>query len=851
MLWSSLATLLADAAPTTTTDGPWYNSAWFLLAVAVATLVIPYLIGGAIAKALRMPDYGWKIGLILIALTAGIVIDAAGWPPKRGIDLERRREAGLRNRSRKAPRGRMSDEIIRRVAEEANKAGPFKKSNQAKVVTSKAGSIEVRLPTTDAQRVQKVKTALAALDLSNLSASLSGPQERQEDQQTVLDYQAVRSSKAPAIDMDKLISAVSKRINPGGNLEVAIRRLGADQIEVDIPERSIRRKSSSSSGRSPPPVLWNSISSPISTLRKTPTWSKPRGTQISNPSNDVSNGQMIVGRWVDVGVECSHSKHLATRPTKSGLQVLMDMDGFGVTGSDLTSASTANGIKGPQVEFQFNSQGANKFGELTGTNTPSENGLTRELGIVLDGELKSAATIQSKITFSGEITGDFTEAEVDFIVGTLNAGQLPAALKKDPISQESISAELGRDTIHSSAMAMIVSGLSVLVFMLFYYRFAGIVADAAVLFNLLLVLAFMIVLKSAFTLAGLAGLVLSIGMAVDSNVLIYERMREEKERGAALRMVIRNGFGRAMATIIDMHSTTIITGLVLYFIGTDQLRGFAVTLVLGLLVNLFTAVFCARVVFDVAERQRWLTQLKMLRLFGDTKIDFIRIMVPAIIISVLISVLGVAAAWHRSLVGPGMFDTDFTGGTVVQIVLKAPMNDAEVRKLVEGDEKYLPDSTVVAVEGKENLQFIIRTSNQKPQEVEDDLAKLFDTKLQTYGLGELKDLHAITATKPAEVKPADKKPADAKGAEPKAADSKTEPKTETPKASDSKSGDDKASDTKASDTKASDSKKTSSKGDESKTNESKGDAGKSSAMPVGGAAIVVVRERFAIRRGRH
>ena len=170
-------------------------------------------------------------------------------------------------------------------------------------------------------------------------------------------------------------------------------------------------------------------------------------------------------------------------------------------------------------------------------------------------------------------------------------------------------------------------------------------------------------------------------MAVDSNVLIYERMREEKERGAALRMVIRNGFGRAMATIIDMHSTTIITGLVLYFIGTEQLRGFAVTLVLGLLVNLFTAVFCARVVFDVAERQRWLTKLKMLRLFGDTKIDFVGIMKPAIAISVLISVLGVAAAWHRSIVGPGMFDTDFTGGTVVQIVLEDDtMTDAEVRE---------------------------------------------------------------------------------------------------------------------------------------------------------------------------
>jgi SecD/SecF fusion protein len=839
MPWSSLATLFAQATPSATPPaGPWYNAVWFLLAVAVATLVVPYLVGNAIAKSLRMPDYGWKIGLILIALTAGVVIDVSGWPPKRGIDLSGGVKLVYEIDQEKLQEVNV-DEILHRVVDEANKAGAFPKDKQAKVTTPSPGTIEVRLQTTDPDSVQKVKAALASLDLSGLSATLSGPQSRQEDQQTVLEYQAVRSKNAPDVDMEKLIKVLGNRINPGGQHEVAIRKLGADQIEIDIPdvdqtEIALIKRNISTAGALEFHIIADTRQgSPDADIVA------DANAQKGNPSNDVSNGETIVGRWVGLSpeVEKKTEPFWDIRTTKSGIrQVLMLTDGYGVTGGNLTSARTGFGVKGPQVEFNFDSVGANKFGQLTEQNLPTANSQNRWLGIVLDGQLMSAATIQSKITYSGEITGDLPTAEVDFIVGVLNAGALPAALKKDPVSQEDISAELGRDTIHSSAMAMIVSSLSVLVFMLFYYRFAGIVADAAVLFNLLLVLAFMIMLKAAFTLAGLAGLVLSIGMAVDSNVLIYERMREEKERGAALRMVIRNGFGRAMATIIDMHSTTIITGLVLYFIGTEQLRGFAVTLVLGLLVNLFTAVFCARVVFDVAERQRWLTKLKMLRLFGDTKIDFVRIMVPAIIVSIVISVLGVACAWHRSLVGPGMFDTDFTGGTVVQIVLKNAMNDADVRKLVEGDEK-LPDSTVVAVEGKENHEFIIRTSNQEPQQVKDDLVALFNDKLQNYGVhGEvLTDLHSIAATKPAEAEP--------KGTEPKGAAPKgTEPKGAEPKGTEPKASEPKISAPNGGDKKGADSKGTSSKTDEpktkdSKSKDSKSNAGKSSGLPADGPRL--------------
>lgn len=725
---------------------------WMMLVAAIATLVIPYIVGNSIAKSIRMPDYGWKVGLILMAITAGVVIDVAGvyrGSIKRGIDLSGGVKLVYEIDQEKLQEVNV-DEIIRRVAEEANKAGDFGKAKPAKVTPTKAGMIEVRLPTTNQEIVKKVESSLAALDLSSLSARLSAPQTSQEGSETVLEFHTTRTS-SQQIQMDKLISAVYKRVNPGGQLEVAIRSLGNDQIEVDIPDVSaseiklIKDKIATAGA-----LEFRIVADQNAPRDADIVEAAKRQIQNQNPSNDVSNGQKIVGRWIDVDPNHVHpDRNWLTRRGKNGeMQVLVVLDGLNITGQYLSDAEMSYGMEGPQVNFQFDSTGATKFGQLTGQNLPQPNGQGRTLGIVLDGQLMSAATIRAQITNSGQITGDFTRDEVDFIVGVLNAGALPAALEKTPVSEEQISAELGRDTIAASETAMIVSGIAVLIFMLIYYRFAGIVADAAVLLNLVLVLAFMILLRAAFTLAGLAGLVLSIGMAVDSNVLIYERMREEKERGAALRMVIRNGFGRAMATIIDMHSTTIITGVVLYLIGTEQLRGFAVTLVLGLLVNLFTAVFCARVVFDIAERKRLLTQLKMLRLFGDTKIDFVSIMVPAISVSILISVLGVFCFWHRSVYGPNMFDTDFTGGTEVHIMLRtnSSMSDAQVRKLVEPETKSLPDATVTAVEGvdvKENTQFIVRTSNQDLTAVKDELVKLFGGKLQTYGLAPYSEFHEI------------------------------------------------------------------------------------------------------------
>ena len=197
------------------------------------------------------------------------------------------------------------------------------------------------------------------------------------------------------------------------------------------------------------------------------------------------------------------------------------------------------------MEFSFNSTGGQKFADLTGHNLPDPTqDFSRKLGIILDGELHSAPSIRTTITDQGQITGMKDKTEVDATVAVLNAGSLPAALKKEPISEIYIGPTLGADTIQKSTHAMIISSILVPLFMLWYYRFAGVVACFALMLNMLVLIAVMITVKAAFTLTGLAGLALTVGMAVDNNVLLYERMREELHRGATLRMAIRNAFHR-------------------------------------------------------------------------------------------------------------------------------------------------------------------------------------------------------------------------------------------------------------------------------------------------------------------
>src|SRR5262249_14147834 len=234
--------------------------------------------------------------------------------------------------------------------------------------------------------------------------------------------------------------------------------------------------------------------------------------------------------------------------------------------------------------------GAQLFADLTERNkpVPKETGYKRHLAIILDGMIRSAPSLNSAITGGqGVIEGSFTQIEIEQLVRILRAGALPATLLPNPVAQNTMGATLGADTIKKGTISVLLAFGAVLIFMAVYYRFAGLVACFALLANLILTVAFMVVVSAAFTLPGLAGLVLMLGMAMDANILIYERLREERERGASLAMAIRNGYDRAFPTIIDTHLSSIFTAIVLYVGGNDQLNGVGIRLRDGLTISPF------------------------------------------------------------------------------------------------------------------------------------------------------------------------------------------------------------------------------------------------------------------------
>jgi SecD/SecF fusion protein len=540
--------------------------------------------------------------------------------------------------------------------------------------------------------------------------------------------------------LSDLIATLKLRLDPDGTKEITIREYGP-AIEIIIPE----------TGQAEMEYIKRRITDMgLLEFRITADATRPKDRPIILLANnlppsvkEVRQGDNKVAEWVAYDVEAfQDDTTLVTRQAGNTPEALVLMDAYNVTGDYLTSSTKGLDERGgPAVHFSFDRAGAFRFGQLTGENrpNPSTPDVYRHLGIILDKRLLSAPRIITRITDRGMISGgSMTEREVEHIIEVLNAGSLPAALNKTPISQEEISPTLGTETIESGKIAIAASFAAVMLFMVVYYQVAGIIACIALAFNLVLVLALMVLIKAAFTLPGLAGLVLTIGMAVDANVLIYERIREELQNGAALRMAIRNGFSRAMSAIIDSNVTTIITGIVLFYIGTDQVKGFAVTLILGILTSMFTAIFFSRLLFDVAERRGWITNVKMMKFFERPNFDFLGVRWAAIGASLLIIAVGMGAVFAR---GKQLLDIDFTGGTSVTFMLKesAAMPISEVRAAL--GETELADKNLLIVErGETNTRYQLDTSEQSVDKVKQIISKTFGDELMTYSItfGDLK-----------------------------------------------------------------------------------------------------------------
>ncbi|QVL33377.1 protein translocase subunit SecD [Telmatocola sphagniphila] len=379
-------------------------------------------------------------------------------------------------------------------------------------------------------------------------------------------------------------------------------------------------------------------------------------------------------------------------------------DSLKVGGSVTITAREGNGFsnKGRNfLEFTLNSAGSSQFAKLTRKNKPSGDATgtkqMRQFAIILDGLITSAPQINSPITGGSGIIEVGSIKDVREIVQILKSGALPASLKPLPVSENTIGATLGEDTIKSGTWAVFLAFVAVLIFMVIYYRFAGLVASLALLANLLLTVGFMVAVNATFTLPGLAGLVLMLGMAVDANVLIYERLREERDRGNSIATALRNGYDRAFPTIIDTHLSSIFTAIVLYTVGNDQLKGFGVSLTAGLIISLFTSLFMTRLIFDYCLHRNWLKQLRMLRFFSKPSIDFMAIRKLMFTATAILTILGLGLFLAR---GSNGLNVDFVGGTAYGGQFKTEKSISELRHLLS-DERQ---KTLLAIDSVKSVE---------------------------------------------------------------------------------------------------------------------------------------------------
>jgi SecD/SecF fusion protein len=361
----------------------------------------------------------------------------------------------------------------------------------------------------------------------------------------------------------------------------------------------------------------------------------------------------------------------------------------------------------PEILFALESQAGEKFARITREN------LHRQLAIVLDGELQSAPSINSEIPNGrGSITGDYTEAEARALISVLeNPLKAPVRI----IEERKVDPTLGKDSITSGIRASMYGIIAVAAFMLLYYLWAGIVANVALLLNVLILMGVMCSIDATLTLPGIAGIVLTIGMAVDANVLIYERIREEFAAGKSMRGALNAGYNKAFGTIFDSNLTTLISSVILIFMGTGPVKGFGVTLTIGVGVSMFTALVVTRLIFDFLIAKNILKSLPMLHIIKGSNIDFMRWSIPAFAASWLLIAVGIGYGIHR---GQDVFGVEFAGGETISLAFdqakKVNVDQVRAAAVKASGKEPLVSYQKDLSTGVETLAVTVRSAVERP-----------------------------------------------------------------------------------------------------------------------------------------
>ena len=373
----------------------------------------------------------------------------------------------------------------------------------------------------------------------------------------------------------------------------------------------------------------------------------------------------------------------------------------------------------PYVSLDLTGRGGKVFAHIT------EKNVGRRMAIVLDGVVRSAPVIRERILGgSAQISGSFTHEEAADLAIVLRVGALPAPV--DIIQNMTVGSTLGQDSINQGITSGAFGALMVVVFMLIYYRLSGVIANSALVLNILLLFSGLAVLNATLTLPGIAGIILSIGMAVDANVLIFERMREEYALGKSVKSSIDGGFSNAFSTIVDSQVTTLITSVALFMFGTGPIKGFAVTLSLGIIFNLFAALFFSRLMFDTINAVHPMKRLNFMRITKKPKLDYLKIKNITYTLSAVMVVIGFVA-FIQIARGHANMGVDFSGGSLLQYKADQDFTMAQVRDAFS--KNNMQDINLQEVENEHRLIIKVKKSAAVVANLGDKVGSILSSEL--------------------------------------------------------------------------------------------------------------------------
>ena len=515
------------------------------------------------------------------------------------------------------------------------------------------------------------------------------------------------------------LEIIRNRIDQFGVAEPVIIRQGTDEIVIQLPGVKEPKRALSLIGQTA--QLEFKLLDEESALDPWQLISQAQSSGKWHPGESRKKLNLALQNQLPQGTEIYFERNVDPKTGAETKTPLLIKSQVMMTGEMVKNAQVRVGgnFNEPYVSLDLTGRGGKIFGHVT------EKNVGKRFGIILDEVVRSAPVIREKILGgSAQISGNFTYEEATDLAIVLRVGALPAPV--EIIQNLTVGASLGKDSIDKGLMAGLLGTVLVLVFMMFYYRLSGVIANFGLVINIFLLFAGLAALGATLTLPGIAGIILSIGMAVDANVLIFERMREEFAIGKSVKSGVEGGYDKAFWTIIDSQVTTLITSLALFLFGTGPIKGFAVTLSLGIVFNLVSTLFGTRLVYDVLHSKRLLKPLNFFQFIKTPKFDYMQLKKITFSISGVFVLIGLIAFVQIGR-GKANLGVDFTGGTLLQYKAEQPFTLQEVRKVLE--QNGLDGVSLQQVENEHRLIVRLKKSTEKAENLDEKISVIFNENL--------------------------------------------------------------------------------------------------------------------------